>query len=125
MACVADSDRFGRSRKRKFVVGAGVTENLPAIPAVVLQTNQTDNICDFSVQHCELRLYATVITFVFPLPFFWRWRTPSHTAYSVWLPCLSAKPVPPETNTLYITHKQFRTLTTGSWALFPLFCHVK
>lgn len=39
MAGVTHSHRFGRRRQRKFVVGAAVAENLPAVPAVVLQTD--------------------------------------------------------------------------------------
>lgn len=38
VARVTDSHWFGRRRQRKLIVRAAVTENLPTVPAVVLQT---------------------------------------------------------------------------------------
>lgn len=40
MTGVTHSDWFWRGRQRKLVVGAAVTENLPAVPTVVLETEE-------------------------------------------------------------------------------------
>lgn len=91
VAGVADSHRFWWGGQRELIVGAAVTENLPTVPTVMLEreTQRESQDHDFSS-----RFYLSSFD---DSPSVLRWRTPSRTACSGWLPCPSTKPDPPET----------------------------